>query len=97
MKLISELNDGIGLVKAITICKERNVLIASSDKSIMVWNLVDLRKIGEFRGHNEIKCMEIVSGDTMFAGTKGSITTGGLLIFDLRKSFTQTVDEKEKN
>ena len=33
----------------------------------------------------------------MFAGTQGSITSGGLLIFDLRKSFTQTVDEKEKN
>jgi len=33
----------------------------------------------------------------MFAGTSGSITTGGLLIFDLRKSFISTVDEKEKN
>ena len=37
-----------------------------------MWDLVGLTKIGEFRGHNEIKCMEIVGGDTMFAGTKGS-------------------------
>ena len=33
----------------------------------------------------------------MFAGTKGSQTSGSLLIFDLRKSYVQTVDEKVKN
>jgi len=38
----------------------------------MVWELVGLTKIAEFKGHNEIKCLEIVEGDTMFAGTKGS-------------------------
>jgi len=97
MKVVSELSENIGLIKAITICKDRKVLIASSDKSILVWDLVGLTKIGEFRGFNEIKCLEIVSGDTMFAGTKGSATTGGLLIFDLRKSFVQTAYEKEKN
>lgn len=33
----------------------------------------------------------------MYAGTTGSSTLGSLLIFDLRKSFGQTVVEKIKN
>ena len=72
MKLVSELSENLGLIKSIVICKERKILMAQSDKSILVWDLVGLTKIGEFRGHNDIKCMEIVAGDTMFAGTKGS-------------------------
>lgn len=32
----------------------------------------------------------------MFAASKGTATTGGLLIYDLRKS-QQPLDEKEKN
>ena len=39
MRLISEISESLGQVKAIKICKERNILIASSDKSIMIWNL----------------------------------------------------------
>ena len=33
----------------------------------------------------------------LFAGTKGSANNGALLIFDLRKSVMQPIDEKEKN
>jgi WD40 repeat protein len=97
MQLVSELTENIGLIKAIAISKERKVLMAALEKSILVWDLVGLTKIGEFRGYNEIKCLEIVGGDTVFAGTKGGPTTSALLIFDLRKSYVTTMDEKEKN
>ena len=69
MKQTQELNDGLGLAKTIKVCSERNILVATSEKSIMVWSLQDLKKIGEFRGHSEIKCLEFVGGETMFAGT----------------------------
>lgn len=39
MKQTQELNDGLGLAKTIKVCSERNILVATSEKSIMVWSL----------------------------------------------------------
>lgn len=72
-------------------------MLATSDKSLIVWDLVGLTRIAEFKGLNEIKCIEILDGTIMFAGTKGGPTTGALYVFDIRKSYTQTIEEREKN
>lgn len=73
-------------------------MIAASGNNVVMFDLVSLAKVGEYKGTNEIKCLELVqNGDLLFAGTKGTPTTGALLIFDLRKSAMQPIDEKEKN
>lgn len=63
-------------------------MLAASDKSLIVWDLVGLTRIAEFKGLNDIKCLETLDGNLMFAGTKGGPTTGALYIFDIRKSYT---------
>ena len=73
-------------------------MIAASTNTIVMWDLGSFAKVGEYKGANEFKCIELVQGgDMLFAGTKGTSTTGALLIFDLRKSAMQPIDEKEKN
>lgn len=62
-------------------------MIAASSCTIVMWDLGSFAKVGEYKGTNEFKCIELVQGgDMLFAGTKGTSTTGALLIFDLRKS-----------
>lgn len=58
---MSEIVENLGLVKTLKVCKERQILFAASEKSIVVFNLQDQKKIGEFRGHSEIKCLELVT------------------------------------
>jgi len=99
MKVLSELPERIGMVKAIAFWKERNLLLTAADsKVIMMWDTISLTNVGMLKGFKEeIKALQMVpNSELLFAGTKGTSTSGGLLIFDLRKS-SQPSEEKEKN
>lgn len=71
--------------------------MATSNKDIIAWDMRTLTQIGEYKGHSEIKCLDLLSNDQLFVGTKGSATQGALLIFDLKKSLQFPIDELEKN
>ena len=87
MASVSEFTDLGSVVKSIAIFKNRKLLIVANDKSINVWDLVGLTKIGQYNAPNEIKCLQLADNeDILFAGTKGTATSGALLIFDLKKS-----------
>jgi WD40 repeat protein len=98
MRYISDLPEKIGLVKAIAFWNERNLLLTAAEKVIMMWDVISLTTVGKFTGFKEeIKALQLVPGsDLMFAASKGTASSGGLLIYDLRKS-QQPLDEKEKN
>lgn len=98
MRYISDLPEKIGLVKAIAFWNERNLLLTAAEKVIMMWDVISLTTVGKFTGFKEeIKALQLVpSSDLMFAASKGTASSGGLLIYDLRKS-QQPLDEKEKN
>jgi hypothetical protein len=94
----------MGIVKAIKISTQRKLLIVAADKFLIMWDLVGLTKISEFKAEHEIKCLELSEGgDLLFAGTKSTGTSvadpGALLIFDLKKSLKKlvTADDKYKN
>ena len=77
----------MGIVKAIKISTQRKLLIVAADKFLIMWDLVGLTKISEFKAEHEIKCLELSEGgDLLFAGTKSTGTSvadpGALLIFD---------------
>ena len=85
----------MGIVKAIKISTQRKLLIVAADKFLIMWDLVGLTKISEFKAEHEIKCLELSEGgDLLFAGTKSTGTSvadpGALLIFDLKKSLKIT-------
>ena len=99
MKLLSDLAEKIGVIKAIAFWKERNLLMTAAEKSIMMWDVVSLTNVGVLRGFSEeIKALHFVSrteneSDLLFAASKGSGQTGGLLVYDLRKTNSSPMDE----
>jgi len=74
MKLLSDLPDKIGVVKAIAFWKERNLLMTAAEKNIMMWDVVSLTNIGMLKGYKEeIKSLHFVpEKQLLFAATKGS-------------------------
>jgi WD40 repeat protein len=99
MNYISDLQiEKIGLVKAIAFWKERNLLLTAAERVIMMWDVISLTTVGKFTGFKEdIKALQLLQGtDLMFAASKGTPTSGALLIYDLRK-YQQPLDEKERN
>lgn len=88
MKYISDLPEKIGMVKALAFWNERNMLLTAAEKVIMMWDVVSLTTVGKFTGFKEeIKALQLVPGsDLMFAASKSTSQSGGLLIYDLRKS-----------
>ena len=88
MKYIADLPEKIGLVKAIAYWKERNLLLTAAEKSIMLWDVISLTNVGVMKGHKEeIKDLQLVPGsELLFAASKGSAHTSGLMVYDLRKS-----------
>ena len=97
MKYIADLPEKIGLVKAIAYWKERNLLLTAAEKSIMLWDVISLTNVGVIKGHKEeIKDLQLVPGsELLFAASKGSATSAGLMVYDLRKS--ALLYEREKN
>jgi len=97
MKYVSDLPERIGLVKAIAYFKEKNLLITAAEKTIMLWDVISLTNVGCMKGYKEeIKALQLVPGsELLFAASKGTATSAGLMVYDLRKS--QLLYEKEKN
>jgi len=54
---VNQIVKDIGIVKSIVVQKQRKLLIATSGKDIVMWDLVSLNKVGEYKGLNEIKCL----------------------------------------
>ena len=99
MKLLSDLSDRIGVIKAIAFWKERNLLMTAAEKQIMMWDVVSLTNVGTLKGFKEeIKALHFVpEKQLLFAGSKGSNQSGGLLVYDLRKTGNSPIYEREKS
>jgi len=97
MKYVSDLPEKIGLVKAIAYSKEKNLLITAAERTIMLWDVISLTNVGYMKGYKEeIKALQLVPGtELLFAASKGTATSAGLMVYDLRKS--ALMYEKEKN
>ena len=99
MKLLSDLTEKIGVIKAIAFWRERNLLMTAAEKNIMMWDVVSLTNVGVLKGFKEeIKALHFVSrteneSDLLFAASKGSATSGGLLVYDLRKTNNSPMEE----
>lgn len=98
MSLRSDLTDKIGVIKAIAVWKERNLLLTAAEKNIIMWDTVSLTNVGILKGFKEeIKALHFVpEKQLLFAASKGSNQSAGLLVYDLRKSYHSPVYEKEK-
>jgi WD40 repeat protein len=97
MKIISELPEKLGLVRAITFWREKNLLLAAAEKTIMMWDVVSMTAVSKFTGFKEeIKALQLIpETNTLYAASKGTADFGGLLIFDLRNN--QSMENKEKS
>ena len=96
MQLLSDLPDKIGVVKAIAFWKERNLLMTAAEKNIMLWDVVSLTNVGMIKGYKEeIKSLRFEK-QLLFAASKGTSQSGGLLVYDLRKSHNNPLYEREK-
>ena len=61
MTLLSDLENKIGVVKAIAFWKERNLLLTAAEKNIMMWDVVSLTNVGTLKGFKEeIKALHFV-------------------------------------
>ena len=61
MKLLSDLSDRIGVIKAIAFWKERNLLMTAAERQIMMWDVVSLTNVGTLKGFKEeIKALHFV-------------------------------------
>ena len=99
MRLLSDLSDKIGVIKSIALWKERNLLMTAAEKNIMMWDVVSLTNVGVLKGFKEeIKALNFVpEKQLLFAASKGSSQSGGLLGYDLRKTYNSPIYEREKN
>lgn len=71
-------------VKALAVAQEKELLAASCDKLITLWDLRTSNSEGVLRGHkDEIRTMRIVN-NYLFSAGKGLTNSGGLLVWDLR-------------
>lgn len=97
MKITSDLENKIGLVKAIAFWKERNLLLTAAERTIVMWDVISLTNVGTFKGFkDEIKALHLVpEKELLFAASKGGAQGGGLLIYDPRKN-TYPIYEKER-
>lgn len=98
MRLLSDLSDKIGVIKSIALWKERNLLMTAAEKNIMMWDVVSLTNVGCLKGFKEeIKALHFVpEKQLLFAASKGSSQSGGLLVYDLRKTYNSPIYEREK-
>ena len=61
MSLRSDLTDKIGVIKAIAVWKERNLLLTAAEKNIIMWDTVSLTNVGILKGFKEeIKALHFV-------------------------------------
>ena len=74
MSLLSDLTDKIGVIKAISFWKERNLLLTASERNIMMWDVVSLTNVGVLKGFKEeIKALHFVPDkQLLFAASKGN-------------------------
>ena len=74
MKITSDLQDKIGIVKALVFWKERNLLLTAAEKAIKMWDVISLTNVGIYGGFKEeIKALHLVpEKELLFAATKGS-------------------------
>jgi len=64
--------------------KDKQLLAASCDKIVTLWDLRSSNSEGVLRGHkDEIRSMHIIN-NYLFTAGKGLSNSGGLLIWDLR-------------
>lgn len=98
MRLLSDLSEKIGVIKAIAFWKERNLLMTAAEKNIIMWDVVSLTNVGVLKGFKEeIKALHFVpEKQLLFAASKGTSQSAGLLIYDLRSSTNSPTYEKEK-
>jgi len=74
MRLLSDLTDKIGVIKAIAFWKDRNLLMTAAEKNIMMWDVVSLTNVGVLKGFKEeIRALHFVpEKQLLFAASKGS-------------------------
>jgi len=61
MKSLSELPDAMGMTKAITYWKDKNLLITASEKNIFMWDTLTMTNIGTAKlPAAEIRALEVV-------------------------------------
>lgn len=74
MRLLSDLTEKVGVIKAIAFWKERNLLMTAAEKNIMMWDVVSLTNIAIYKGiKEEIKALHFVpEKELLFAASKGS-------------------------
>lgn len=71
-------------VKSLTLYSDKQLLAASCDKLITLWDLRTSNNELVIRGHkDEIRAMKIVN-NYLFSAGKGLTNSGGLLVWDLR-------------
>ena len=74
MRLLCDLTEKVGVIKAIAFWKERNLLMTAAEKNIMMWDVVSLTNIAIYKGiKEEIKALHFVpEKELLFAASKGS-------------------------
>ncbi len=74
MQLVSDISQNSGMIKCMTIWKEKNILLTASEKVILLWDLISLTQVGTLRAHkDEIKAMSVSpDGNLMFSAGRGS-------------------------
>lgn len=76
------------------------MIFIANEKKIVIWDLIGLTKVTEYTSQpdHDIRCIELTkNGDFIFVGTKSTIKTGALLIFDIKKNLNKPIEEREVN
>jgi WD40 repeat protein len=74
MHCISDISAHNGYIKCLKVWADKKLLLTASDKSIVLWDMISLTKVGHLEGHkNEIKSLAIsTDGNMLFSAGKGS-------------------------
>lgn len=97
MSQLSEIIEKIGNIKAMTFWKDKNCILASTEKAIMMWDVLSLQMMNIIKVNTDIKTLRMVPDSSiLFAGGKSSQGSGGLLIFDLRNTSNPLQAQREK-
>lgn len=96
-KIISDLSGQAlsGYVRCVLVDNDRKLMITASDKTIAVWNMINMTVVMTLKGHkDDIRCLYMHNG-ILYSGGKGTGNTPSLFVWDLRS--LQPFDEKERN
>jgi len=61
LKCTNDITAGHGSLRALTLYREKNLLLAACEKTIMIWDALSLNNIGLLKSKEDIRAIQVSS------------------------------------